>query len=185
MQTEHPDAVELAALREAFASTDDTALGWAGVHAFEAQHGVVLPEPYRTFVAEIADGWAEGPPAYGLVPLAGLPGDWGDGRPERVLGRPFPLTGRCSWEGDEDTPEEELDEAIEPVFNDGSIVLGTDGCGMYWHLVVTGRHRGHIWLVTGEGAFPFGDTFGGTTAAPGFAGWVAHWTANKDWFDAE
>ncbi|MGX4734567.1 SMI1/KNR4 family protein [Kitasatospora griseola] len=187
MHTEHPDAAELAALREAFASAsaNGAALGWAGVHAFEAQHGVVLPEPYRTFVAEIADGSAEGPPTYGLVPLAELPKDWGGGRPERVLGRPFPLTGTWLWEDDEDTPEEELDEAIEPVFNDGSIVLGTDGCGMYWHLVVTGEHRGHIWLVTGEGASPFGDAFGGTTAVPGFAGWVAHWAAGKDWFDAE
>ncbi|MFJ1793036.1 SMI1/KNR4 family protein [Kitasatospora griseola] len=158
---------------------------WAGRECRPSRRSTASSEPYRTFVAEIADGATEGPPAYGLVPLAELPGGWGDGRPERVLGRPFPLTGTWSWEGDEDTPEEELDEAIEPVFNDGSIVLGTDGCGMYWHLVVTGRHRGHIWLVTGEGAFPFGDAFGGTTATPGFAGWVAHWTANRDWFDAE
>lgn len=55
---------------------------------------------------------------------------------------------------------------------------------MDWHLVVTGFHRGHIWHITGEGALPFGAEFGFTTGEAGFAGWVAHWAANKPWFDA-
>ena len=55
---------------------------------------------------------------------------------------------------------------------------------MYWHLVVTGPHRGHVWFVTGEGALPFGAEFGTTTAASGFAGWVGRWAAGRDWFDA-
>src|SRR6516162_3130730 len=49
---------DLAILRVAF--EDGTPLGWEAVHAFEEQQGIVLPEPYRTCVAEITDG-AAGP----------------------------------------------------------------------------------------------------------------------------
>jgi hypothetical protein len=35
-----------------------------------------------------------------------------------------------------------------------------------------------------EGAVPFGAEPGYTTGQPGFAGWVAHWHADKEWFDA-
>ncbi len=48
--------------------------------------------------------------------------------------------------------------------------------------------RRHGWTglhITGEGAVPFGAEFGFTTSAPGFAGWVGHWAAQKEWFDAE
>ncbi|MFJ5230846.1 SMI1/KNR4 family protein [Kitasatospora sp. NPDC088391] len=191
MNTESPDPAELAALRAAFEADGRSgpALGRAGVHAFEAAHGIVLPEPYRTFVAEVADGSPGGPPAYGLLPLADLPADWGTGRPERDLSRPFPLDAAWLWEDDEETPEDEFDALVGAVTDHGSIVLGTEGCGMYWHLVVTGPQRGHLWLVTGEGAAPYGSTsgadFGRTTAAPGFAGWVAHWAAGRDWFDTD
>jgi hypothetical protein len=118
-----------------------------------------------------------------MVGLAELPDDWGADRPERDLSRSFPLTSMWVWE-DDPRPYEELGPILERVHNDGSIVLGTDGCGMYWHLVVTGPHRGHVWLISGEGAIPFGAEFGSTTGEPGFAGWVKHWTANKPWFDA-
>jgi hypothetical protein len=91
-----------------------------------------------------------------------------------VLNRPFPLTSAWLWEEDERSWEE-IGPLLEPVYNDGSIVLGTDGCGMYWHLIVTGPHRGHIWNISGEGAVPFGAEFGYTTGEPGFAGWVRHW----------
>jgi hypothetical protein len=186
MNFDHADPAELAALREAFAVDDGgrSALGWAAVHAFEAEHAVVLPEPYRTFVAEISDGSLQGPPEYGLMGLAELPSDWGDDGAGRALDKPFPLTAPWLWEEDEG-PYDNWDEAVAMVSDHGSIVLGTDGCAMNWHLVVTGPHRGHIWHVTEVGAMPFGAEFGHTTSAPGFAGWVAHWAAGKEWFDAE
>ena len=105
MDTESPDLADLAILRGAF--EDGTPLGWEAVYAFEAQHGIVLPEPYRTFVAEITGGAAPGPPDHGLVGLGRLPDDWGDNRPVRSLAEPFPLTAARVWE-DEDTPDEEL-----------------------------------------------------------------------------
>ncbi|GAA1389147.1 hypothetical protein GCM10009639_16520 [Kitasatospora putterlickiae] len=183
MNTEHADPRDLAAIRAAFATANGggPALGWDAVRAFEAVHGVVLPEPYRTVVAEVADGSAAGPPRYGLVGLAELPDDWGAGRPERDLGRPFPLTGPWVWE-DDPRPSAEVDPVLDQVFDHGSVVLGTEGCGVYWHLVVTGPHRGHVWYVGGEGAAPFGAEFGSSTAEPGFAGWVRHWAAGGPWF---
>lgn len=181
MDTERALASDLETLRTAFTSADRVPpLGWDAVRAFEAGHGITLPEPYRTFVAEIADGSAAGPPEYGLLPLAEMPRDWGEGRPERILSRPFPLVEEWTWCADEEEPE---DEVLDPVFDHGSLVLGTDGCGQYWHLVVTGPRRGDVWLIAEEGACPFGRGSGSTTGAPGFAGWVAHWAAGHPWFE--
>jgi len=179
MNIERADPEEIAALREAFAVVDGgaSALGWEAVHAFEEEHGVVLPEPYRTFVAEVSDGSFQGPPEYGLAGLA-------ESAKGQDLGRPFPLAEAWIWEDDEGG-HEDPDAVVEQVVHQGSLNLGTDGCGMDWHLVVTGPHRGHIWQVTDVGALPFGAEFGHTTSAPGFAGWVRHWAAGQEWFDAE
>lgn len=186
MNNDHVDAGELEALRAAFSIDDGgaSALGWEAVHAFETEHGVVLPEPYRTFVAEISDGSYTGPPKYGLLGLAELPSDWHDDGTDRDLAKPFPITEGWLWEED-DERYDDPDAVIDQVVNHGSVVLGTDGCAMNWHLVVTGPHRGHIWHVTDVGAMPFGAEFGHTTAEAGFAGWVRHWAAGKEWFDAE
>ncbi|MDR6321230.1 SMI1/KNR4 family protein [Actinoplanes couchii] len=172
MNIEQVDPGVLGELRAALGDGD--ALGWPAVHAFEERHGVVLPEPYRSFVAEISDGSGLGPPDHGLLGLADLPSDWGSDGSERDLAGSFPLTGPWLWEGDEEEPGE---ERLRAVFDDGSIVLGTDGCGMNWHLIVTGPQRGHVWHISGEGAMPVG-------AEPGFAGWVRRWAAGEPWFDA-
>jgi hypothetical protein len=182
MDTDRATLDDLAILRSAF--ENGTPLGWEAVHAFEEQQGVVLPEPYRTFVAEITDGATAGPPSYGMIKLGSLPKHWRPKDwPERDLTKPFPLTEAWVWEDDE-RPYEELGPLLEPVYHHGSLVLGTDGCGIYWHLIVTGPHRGHVWQITGEGAQPFGAEFGYTTARSGFGGWVRHWVERKDWFDA-
>ncbi|MGW6737532.1 SMI1/KNR4 family protein [Streptomyces sp. NPDC055013] len=186
MTIDRVDVAELALLRATFSGDDgaEPALGWDSVAAFEAEHGIELPEPYRTFVAEIADGSASGPPEYGLLPLAKLPADWDGDQRDRDLSKPFPLTEAWLWEDDAD-PDLDTDERLEQVDDHGSIVLGTDGCAMTWHLIVTGAHRGHVWQVTDVGAVPFGAQFGFTTALPGFAGWVRHWASGKPWYDAE
>ncbi|POX54049.1 SMI1/KNR4 family protein [Streptomyces sp. Ru71] len=186
MNNDHADPAELDALRAAFGVDDGgaSALGWEAVRAFEAEHGIVLPEPYRTFVAEITDGSHQGPPDYGLLGLTELPTGWDGDAADRDLSKPFPLTETWVWE-DDDRDDDERDALIDRVLHHGSVVLGTDGCGMDWHLVVSGPHRGHIWQVTDVGALPFGAEFGHTTAEPGFTGWVRHWAADKEWFDAE
>ncbi|MFJ7158188.1 SMI1/KNR4 family protein [Streptomyces sp. NPDC101118] len=189
MNTETCDPAELAALREIFASRPGAAppAGWEAVRAFEAEHGVLLPEPYRTFVAEVCDGLPAGPPHYGLLPLAETPQDWGTDRPERLLAEPFPLTEAWLWEDDDAVVElsvEEFEARTATVFDHGSLLLGTDGCGMYWHLVVTGPQRGHVWQIAGEGALPFGPESPDALmpGTPGFTGWATHWSAGHDWF---
>ncbi|MFI6646697.1 SMI1/KNR4 family protein [Streptomyces sp. NPDC050529] len=190
MNTEACDPSELAALREIFASRPEAVppVGSEAVRSFEAEHGIVLPEPYRTFVADICDGLRAGPPYYGLLPLAQAPSDWGSYRPERLLAEPFPLTAAWLWEAEGDEAalsEQELEDRRAPVFDHGSLLLGTDGCGMYWHLIVTGPQRGHVWLIDENGAIPFG-TRPGTSlmpGTPGFAGWVARWASQgRSWF---
>ncbi|EHM29913.1 MULTISPECIES: SMI1/KNR4 family protein [Streptomyces] len=189
MNTETCDPAESAALREIFASRPDAVppAGPEAVRSFEAEHGIVLPEPYRTFVAEICDGLRAGPPYYGLLPFAKTPSDWGSERPERLLAEPFPLTEAWLWEADGDgtaLSEQEFDDRVEPVFDHGSLVLGTDGCGMYWHLIVTGPQRGHVWLIDENGAIPFGTRSDASLmpGVPGFAGWVTHWARGRSWF---
>ncbi|WP_432114607.1 SMI1/KNR4 family protein [Streptomyces sp. S1] len=187
MNTETCDPAELAALRGIFAPRDGAVppAGWEAVRSFEAEHGIVLPEPYRTFVAEVCDGLRAGPPSYGLLPLVRTPPDWGAGRPERLLAEPFPLTEAWLWEGDEaELSEQEFEARQAPVFDHGSLLLGTDGCGMYWHLVVTGPQRGHVWLIDEYGAMPFGTSPNASPmpGTPGFTGWVTHWTQGRSWF---
>ncbi|MEU3706223.1 SMI1/KNR4 family protein [Streptomyces anulatus] len=189
MNTEACDPAASAALREIFASRPDAVppAGPEAVRSFETEHGIVLPEPYRTFVAEICDGLRAGPPDYGLLPFAKTPSDWGSDRPERLLAEPFPLTEAWLWEADDDgtaLSEQEFDDRVESVFDHGSLVLGTDGCGMYWHLIVTGPQRGHVWLIDENGAIPFGTRSDASLmpGVPGFAGWVTHWSQGRSWF---
>jgi hypothetical protein len=99
-----PDPADLALLRAELGDVGpdgEDALGWEAVRAFEARHGIVLPEPYRSFVAEITDGGGLGPADLsGILPLEALPDDRdGDGA-ERDLAAPFPLTERRLWEDD-------------------------------------------------------------------------------------
>lgn len=182
LDSAHATPEDLAMLREEF-GPDSAPLGWDAVYAFESEHGIVLPEPYRSFVATIGDGSYSGPPDHGLMELGVLPPDWGADRPERDLGQPFPLTGQWIWEGG-GAPEPDEDE-LAPVYDHGSLILGTDGCGMYWHLIVTGEHRGHIYLIDEMAATPFGAEFGLTSGRPGFAGWEKHWAEGKEWWDRQ
>lgn len=115
-----------------------------------------------------------------------------------LLAEPFPLTAVWVWENDEENEEDgedeeedagalseqELEDRTDAVFDHGSLLLGTDGCGMYWHLVVTGPQRGHVWLIDEFGAMPFGTSPGASPmpGTPGFTSWVGHWAAGRSWF---
>jgi hypothetical protein len=106
-------------------------LGWEGVAAWEKANGVVLPEPYRSFVAEIANGSSLGPAEDGgLLPLGWLPPGWPD-LGDRDVTAPFPLEAAWAWE-DEDNAEGDVEERSDAVYNHGSIVLGAEDGPMYW-----------------------------------------------------
>ncbi|MGA5319985.1 SMI1/KNR4 family protein [Streptomyces seoulensis] len=176
MNTDTCNPAEAAALREILASRPGAVppAGWEEVRSFEARHGIVLPEPYRTCVAEICDGLRAGPPYYGLLPLAETPSDWSPYFAERLLAEPFPLAEAWLWE---EEPPQELQDSV---FEHGSLLLGTDGCGMYWALIVTGPQRGQVWLIDENGAIPFGTSL--MPGTPGFTGWVSHWAEGRSWF---
>lgn len=57
----------------------------------------------------------------------------------------------------------------------GSLLLGNDGCGMYWHLIVNGQERGIPWMLCGEGIQP-------VSPRRGFLQWYEDWLDGKDSF---
>lgn len=147
-----------------------------GVLAFESAHGVILPEGYRRFVLEVGDG-GSGPPHYGLVPLGREVKP--RFRPEFMRGRqrlpfvtlPFPFTRAWVWE-DGDTSDEGDAEQV----GHGSLLLGTDGCGMDWYLIVTGVARGHVWQFSDVGITP-------TDPGRDFLEWYENWLDGvTDWW---
>jgi hypothetical protein len=132
------------------------------VEAFERRCGVVLPDEYRDFLLRVGNG-GPGPPAYGLLPLGEAPPrnvpNWFSGRYEETLRRPFPLTEYWVWENEWGSPD--LEARISELQN-GALCLGTDGCAMYWFLIVTGPERGQMWWVADVGVQPLAPrrTFG-------------------------
>lgn len=116
------------------------------LEAFENLHQVRLPEDYRLFLLEIANGGAG--PYYGLLPLNNK---WdhavfGAGPEPAVenpragfLASPCPLTERSY--------EEDWDEHLEPYDWDpyqGAITICNQGCTYCALLIVTGEARGHV-----------------------------------------
>jgi SMI1 / KNR4 family (SUKH-1) len=146
------------------------------VEAFEILHGIQLPEDYKQFVIEVGNG-GEGPPYYGLLPLGATPqydvpnvltqGYSG------LLSKPFPFTEFWCWE------EEESEELIEHrlhTIHYGNLILGNDGCGQYWSLVIVGEQKGKIWQLTDVGIYP---------CAPSltFLDWYEYWLeGGDDWW---
>lgn len=124
------------------------------IDLFEKEHAVSLPKDYRDFLLNIANG-GEGPPEYGLLKLGEIqildvPDYLLDGYASR-LSQPFPLTEYWVWEGEQESPDfAQKYQATER----GCLVLGHDGCGMYWLLIVTGESRGQIWQTTDVGVLP-------------------------------
>jgi len=139
---------------------------------FERRYGIQLPAAYRTFLLVMGNG-GKGPPEDGVVRLGEVPeymsseeqAIWGDlGR----LSKPFPFTGPWVWEDEENSAEGSHEQVAW-----GSLRLGNDGCGQYWHLIVTGAERGHIWMFTGEGIVP-------TVPRRDFVSWYTDWLRGVD-----
>ena len=149
----------------------------ADVRSFETRHGVTLPSDYRLFITTLGNG-GPGPAAYGVLPLGAVADDL---RPDERsywselpdIARPFPFTHYWLWEGWEggDVSTEGTSEQV----SHGSIMLGNDGCGMYWHLIVTGPDRGIPWQLCGEGIQP-------VCPKRSFTEWYEDWLDGKDSF---
>lgn len=148
-------------------------LTMAAVAAFENRHSVELPEGYRQFLMGVGNG-GEGPPAYGLTRLGEVPSDLEADRAQEWrelphIGKPFPLTESWVWEG------EEYDEARRDAARHGTLNLGTDGCAMYWLLIVTGSERGQVWSHTDVGVCP-------QEPSRDFLQWVEAWLDGIWWW---
>lgn len=146
----------------------------AQVRAFEARHAITLPSDYRLFITALGNG-GPGPAYYGLLPLGAVGTDL---RPDERrywselpdVAKPFPCTHYWVWE-DGEISTEGTDEQV----SFGSIMLGTDGCGSYWHLIVTGPDRGIPWQLCGEGIQP-------VCPKRTFTEWYEDWLDGKDSF---
>ncbi len=124
------------------------------VRAFEERHGIKLPEDYRDFLLQVANGGAG--PCYGLFPLSDLLDP--DGRDvERVTpGEDFPHAEAWNCTFPPQAPDESDDdhrrryEAHEERYFAtahvaGSIALCHYGCGDILRLVVSGPQYGTVW----------------------------------------
>jgi len=139
-------------------------LAEADIARFERLRGVTLPVEYRAFVQDLGNG-GKGPPAYGLCGLGELPSDFNWPAPE--LSKPFPFTKAWVWEhGDVSA------EGTKAEITHGILILGTDGCGQYWALVVNGTASGQVWMLTDVGITPLGPSMT-------FLEWYEAWLDGK------
>ena len=125
----------------------------AQVEEFEDLHGVTLPLEFRRFIIEIGNGGI-GPPEYGLIALGDCAADMRLREREiwtklPNVTKPFPFTRFWIWENGATSTEGSREQV-----GHGSILIGNDGCGMYWHLIVSGPERGVPWMICGEGIQP-------------------------------
>ena len=174
---QRPNEDVLEFLRSAFEPEwREPPLGYGAIGAWESEHGVTLPEPYRTVIAEISNGCSLGPAEDGgLQPLGWLPAGW-PGLGPRQPGALFPLAEGWLWEASGSVAPDGV--RIADVYNRGSVVLGAEDGPQFWLLVTTGPRRGQVWLVTDVGAGPVpGDE------AWGFLEWVRRWHAGDGWWD--
>lgn len=144
------------------------------VGRFEQKHGITLPADYRRFLTVIGNG-GPGPADYGLLPLGTIPNDC---TPEEAqywsslpdIRLPFPFTRYWIWEDGSESLEGVRDQVSH-----GSICIGSDGCGMYWHLIISGPKRGIPWQLSGEGIQPL-------NPERSFIQWYDDWLDGKDSF---
>ncbi|ASO21041.1 hypothetical protein FHR81_002010 [Actinoalloteichus hoggarensis] len=119
------------------------------VAAFEAEHGITLPDGYRRFLLEVGDGGAG--PSYGLLRLSDAYAEVSDSFPG-ALREPSPFVpgaeyGEDWWDdfwGPDDRPD--------PL--QGTLAVVHHGCADYTQLVVTGPGRGRLVNVNLDGSVP-------------------------------
>jgi SMI1 / KNR4 family (SUKH-1) len=126
-------------------------LSIAEVNQFEQKYGIKLPEEFRVFLLEVGNG-GDGPstcglgllnetiPAQSAIPM----------RPDI----PFPLDKVWIWENEEKDWWNDPSELVQRVHCHGQLLVGNEGDGEYWSLIVAGDQYGYIWNVSDVGAGP-------------------------------
>lgn len=109
------------------------------VAVFEAEHGIRLPESYRTFLLEVGDGGAG--PSYGLLRFADAYAEVSDSFPGH-LRAPSPFRPGQWYEDDWWDGFWGPDDRPDPV--QGTLAVVHHGCTGYTNLVVSGPGRGRL-----------------------------------------
>jgi hypothetical protein len=148
------------------------------IAAAESQCGGPLPEMYRRFVEEIADGGIG--PGCGMFALSEAIGD----APELTgeLSRPF-CYGNADAEGilarrragDRDAWLAAADN--EDAVPHGCLLLAHTGCGCFDVLVITGEQRGTVWYHDFFRLCPYGWKGEPMTFLDWYEGWLDGWLA--------
>ncbi|MFF3673193.1 SMI1/KNR4 family protein [Streptomyces sp. NPDC002120] len=141
----------------------------AEVRAFEAEHGIRLPEEYRTFVTTVGDGPAG--PGHGLMPLVtprpeadddwAVDGEWEDDRRPGRLAAPCPIREPRAFDENRRFDEREG-------LTLGTLVLTEQGCGTYTRLILNGPLAGQVWNLDQD----FGTCL---PESPDFRTWYTDW----------
>ena len=166
------------------------------VKSIESRYGMKLPDDYRHFLLEMGDGGAG--PYYGVQPLADAIKYSGTADNPFILSKRFPLNkplllfDECVGEGTWDdyysrieTDEKYYDKVQrcisrfnKPYYTQGTLYLCDYGDAIAFHLVVTGRERGNIWIEdrAGDfgGIFPLSPEGKGETRTT-FLTWYKNW----------
>jgi hypothetical protein len=107
-----------------------------------------------------------------MLKLGEVPGDCNISYRD-TLAKEFPFSDYWIWEEEEHGAD--FKTKLEQIHY-GSLILGTDGCGMYWILIVRGKEKGQIWQISDVGIQP---------CAPRvtFLDWYEYWLdGGSDWW---
>ncbi|MBK8270725.1 MAG: HEAT repeat domain-containing protein [Planctomycetes bacterium] len=134
----------------------------AAVAAFEQEHGITLPEDYRSFLTLAGNGGAG--PHYGILPLSHW-NDLGLENKDTLLVRPSPLTPELSF----DRKLNDGESVDVDLLYQGTITIASRGCEYMCVLIITGTHRGRVVDISGGGdGYSFPDN-------PDFLSWYERW----------
>ena len=123
------------------------------VKAFEHEHGITLPEDYRLYLTDFADGGAG--PAYGVYPLA------------EAFTNPWISLGPLS------KPFEISKEDDSSANYHGCLLISQRGWGGWTFLIVTGPMRGQVWYDDSIAEYGF------SKAADSFLEWFESWISDS------
>ena len=147
------------------------------IKEFCEKYEVNLPEEYILFLTEIGDGWKKTQnDVYSTINMNQLSESYSEGE---NLKKEFPFVNGWIWEdeGSEEWPqlenetEDEYEQrliALQESAQYGQITLIDVEDGGSWNLIISGKCKGQIWFVCGEGVMPCTDRFT-------FFEWIRKW----------
>lgn len=135
---------------------------------FETQCGIRLPQAYRLFLQEVGNGCEDMLDGFSLKRLEDMP--------RKDLTRPFGLDEAWIWEDDDQLEGDSLEQVIESSVFQGEIALIEVGCGISYHLIVSGKCQGEVWCFTDVGVQP-------CCERQDFLGWFELWLDQQESVD--